>query len=80
MCKAVRDSALGKRVQTLAKRAEEGQQLQAELRQARQRLQTQPDDPEANERMGTYLCFLKGNWEEGAAAGEIGRARSETTG
>jgi WD40 repeat protein len=66
MSKAARDSAaLGKRIQTLAKQVAEAQQLQAEIREARQRLATQPDDPEANQRMGTYLCFLKGNWEEG---------------
>jgi hypothetical protein len=66
MSKAGRDSAvLAKRVQTLAKQVAEAQKLQAELRQARQRLETQPDDPEANERLGTYFCFLKGNWEEG---------------
>jgi WD40 repeat protein len=66
MSKAVRDSAtVTKRVQTLAKAVAESQQLQAEVEKARQRLETQPDDPEANQRMGTYLCFLKGNWEEG---------------
>jgi hypothetical protein len=66
MSKAVRDSAVvAKRVQTLSKQVDEALQLQAEVRKARQRLETQPDDPEANQRLGTYLCFLKGNWEEG---------------
>ena len=66
MSKAVRDSAtVTKRVQTLAKAVAESQQLQAEVEKARQRLETQPDDPEANQRMGAYLCFLKGNWDEG---------------
>jgi hypothetical protein len=66
MSKAARDSgALVKRVQTLAKRVEEAQQIQAEVQKALQRLQTQPDDPEANQRLGTYLCFLKGDWQEG---------------
>jgi hypothetical protein len=66
MSKAARDSgALAKRVQSLAKQVEEAEQIQAEVQKARQRLETQPDDPAANERLGTYLCFLKGNWAEG---------------
>ena len=66
MSKAGRDSvAMAKRVQTLARQVEVAQQIQAEVQKARQRLEAQPDDPEGNEALGRYLCFLKDNWEEG---------------
>jgi hypothetical protein len=37
----------------------------AEIKTALTTLEKQPDDAEANLTVGTYFCFLKGNWEKG---------------
>ena len=41
-------------------------------------LKKTPDDPKANEAVGRYNCFLKGDWQEGLpqlAAGADGQLK-----
>jgi len=36
-----------------------------EIRPAKKQLETQPDDPEANEAVGKFYCCIKGDWKSG---------------
>jgi len=65
---AVDDLDTAERLATLARRAKEVQELKeafVDVRQALDFLKTLPDDPQSNETVGKYQCYMKGDWRRG---------------
>jgi len=64
--KGLRDGGgASKLVAARAKQIEELKQAQEPIQKATAVLETSPDDPQANETVGRYLCFGKGDWTAG---------------
>lgn len=59
------DMPLLTKAQTKGKEAREIQLAADKVRDSKQKLATNPDDPEANLAVGKYECFAKGNWAAG---------------
>jgi hypothetical protein len=59
------DATLAKRTAARVKEIDEQKQAFEELQSDLARLETHPDDPEANLRVGRFECFAKENWELG---------------
>jgi hypothetical protein len=59
------DAALSKRVAAGAKELDEQQKAYESLQADLAMLQSNPDDPEANLRVGRYECFTKQDWDAG---------------
>ena len=60
-----RDGTLTKLVVARAKEVQELKAAYADVRQALDFLKTLPDDPESNETVGKYQCYMKGDWRRG---------------
>ena len=59
------DQPLQDQVKDLRARASKQKLVSDEIKTARAKLATAPDDPEANLIVGRYLCLRKNNWPEG---------------
>lgn len=62
---ALHDQPLQDQVKDLRTRASKQKVVSDEVKTARAKLATAPDDPEANLIVGRYLCLRKNNWPEG---------------
>lgn len=60
-----RDGTLTKLVTARAKEVQELKAAYVAVRQALDFLKTLPDDPQANETVGKYQCYMKGDWRRG---------------
>ena len=49
----------------MRKEVREAARLQAAIQAAQERLKTAPDDPDACQTVGAWLCMEKGDWDEG---------------
>jgi WD40 repeat protein len=66
IAKGLRDGgATLKLITARTKQIEELKQAQEPLKQAQARLEASREDPQANEIVGKYLCFKKGDWAAG---------------
>jgi regulation of enolase protein 1 (concanavalin A-like superfamily) len=54
-----------RKIQSLASEVNRLQKKYADLKPALAKLAAQPNDPEANRLLGSFLCFEKGDWERG---------------
>lgn len=74
-----RDSSIVKQWNVKAKQVHEDKAIYERIEQARKSLASSPNDPSANEQVGKYDCFEKGNWDRGlprlalAADGQLKR-------
>src|SRR5690606_28208364 len=59
------NSALARRVADERKRLDAQTEAWAKAEEARKVLEDSATDPEANEVVGRYLCFVRGDWERG---------------
>ncbi len=60
-----RDPALVKEVANRGKRLQESKQAYQKVEQSLKTIESSPDDVGANEIVGRYYCFTKGNWQRG---------------
>ena len=60
-----RDNSLRKQATSRIRQVEELRQLRAEMEEALAVLKKNPADPAANQTVGEYRSFVKGNWKEG---------------
>jgi hypothetical protein len=63
--KKTKDRELSKRANQRGKQIQEQQKSFELAAKAAKTLQDQSDNPEANLRVGSYLCFVKGDWNRG---------------
>ena len=52
-------------LQEISSEIEAREQLFNEYQAALETLKTSKDDPEANQKVGQYLCFVRGQWDQG---------------
>jgi len=74
----LRDRDLVKQARAALQEAQQREKAFAAVRAAKERLATQPDDPEANLAFGKFLCFAKGDWHRGLA--RLARSQDATLG
>ena len=65
--KTLRDKTLSSAVDARRKRGSTLFKQYQKIEPAVLTLKTAPDDPQANLRVGTYRCFVQGNWQPGLA-------------
>ena len=65
MVRAVRDAGLAARMRSLEKEVRERGREYKKVVAARQKLNEDPSDPEANLTVGIYRCFTEDDWEGG---------------
>lgn len=61
----LKDKDLLKQAQRRKKDVEQIVQAAEEVQSAKKKLEDAPNDPAANSIVGRYLCFVKGDWEQG---------------
>src|SRR5690606_14584994 len=61
----MRDDELLETIRRRRREIEDLRQRFAEANAAREILEERPDDPQANQQLGSYLLFARDNWKEG---------------
>ena len=72
LARRARDAALLKQMVAINKDVTESGQAYAEVRKARDALEDNPTDAEANLAVGRHLCLVKGDWDRGISMLALG--------